>query len=220
LFFWQTSQEVEEQILEGKKSIKSRAALTTNDDIKNMRVDVWSGMFVSNVVMFFIIVASAATLYAHGFTNIITAASAAEALRPIAGNTAYLLFALGVIGTGMLAIPVLAGSSSYAIAESFGWPEGLYRKFNQAHAFYGIIIISVALGIIINLFNIDPIRTLLFSALINGIIAPFILVLILLLSSSRKIMGAWANRQSTNVIGWVIVALMFLVSAAGLVSLL
>jgi NRAMP (natural resistance-associated macrophage protein)-like metal ion transporter len=219
LFFWQTSQEVEEQILEGKTSIKARAALTTEDDVKSMRVDVWSGMFVSNVVMFFIIVASAATLFGVSLTHTVTAATAAAALKPFAGSSATLLFAMGVIGTGMLAIPVLAGSSSYAISESFGWKEGLYRKFKQAHAFYGMIIVSMVLGIVINFFRIDAVKTLLYSAVINGIIAPFVLILILLLSASRKIMGDWVNTLSTNIIGGLIVVLMFLVSIAGIVSL-
>lgn len=219
LFFWQTSQEVEEQILEGKTTVKQRAAKTSHEDIKKMRVDVWSGMFISNVVMFFIIASSAATLFAHGITNIQSSTQAAEALRPFAGSAAYLLFSLGILGTGMLAIPVLAGSSSYAISESFGWREGLYRKFKQAHAFYGIIIISMALGIIINLFQIDAIKALIYSAAINGIIAPIILALILLLSGSKRIMGSWANKSSTNTIGWLIIALMSIISLAGIVSL-
>ena len=220
LFFWQTSQEVEEQILAGKKTIKSRMAVTTKEDIKKMRVDVWSGMLVSNVVMFFIIVASAATLFASGHTGATDALTAAQALKPLAGNAAFFLFSLGIIGTGMLAIPVLAGSSSYAITESLGLREGLYRKFKQAHAFYGVIIISVLCGLIISAFKLDPIQTLLYSAVINGIISPFVLVLIVLLSQNKKIMGEWANRRSTNIVGWAIVVLLCLVSVAGLISVL
>src|SRR4029079_16012027 len=120
------------------------------------RQDVWSGMFLSNVVMFFIIAACAATLFQNGVHNIQTAADAAKALKPIAGDQAYLLFALGMIGTGMLAIPVLAGSTSYAISESFGWKTGLYRKLKEANAFYGIIIISTFLGVGLNFLGIDP----------------------------------------------------------------
>ena len=219
LFFWQTSQEVEEQILAGKTTIKQREAITTKEDIRTMRIDVWSGMFVSNLVMFFIIVASAATLFSSGATNISSAAQAAEALRPLAGNVAYILFALGVIGTGLLAVPVLAGSSSYAIAESFGWREGLYRKFKQAHAFYAVIIVSVIFGLIISLLNFDPIRILLYSAVINGIIAPVVLVLIVLLASNKKIMGEWVNKPTTNVIGWLSVVLMAFISIAAIWSL-
>ena len=136
LFFWQTSQEVEAQIEEGKTTIKSREVLTTPNEIRKMRVDVWWGMLLSNLVMFFIIAVCAATLFTNGITNIEDASQAALALKPLAGNFSYLLFTLGIIGTGMLAIPVLAGSSSYAISEALGWREGLYRKFKQAHAFY------------------------------------------------------------------------------------
>ena len=143
LFFWQTSQEVEEQILEGKTTLKLRQEETTDQEVKNMRIDVWSGMFLSNLVMFFIIAASAVTLFG-GHGQITTAADAAEALRPIAGDYAYIVFALGIIGTGMLAVPVLAGSASYALSESFGWKFGLYRKLKEANAFYGIIIISTS----------------------------------------------------------------------------
>src|SRR5947207_2222763 len=133
LFFWQTSQEVEEQILQGNTSIKQRRGATV-DEVKSMRVDVWSGMLLSNIVMFFIIAACGAVLFSHGITNITSAAQAAEGLRPFAGNATYWLFAVGIIGTGLLAIPVLAGSSSYAIAESLKWREGLNQKLKQAHA--------------------------------------------------------------------------------------
>src|SRR5690606_8071714 len=132
--------------------------------VKLMRQDVVSGMFLSNLVMFFIIAACAATLFKSGVTNIQTAADAAAALRPIAGDQAYLLFALGIIGTGMLAIPVLAGSASYAISESFGWKFGLYRRLKEANAFYGIIIISTLLGVGLNFIGIDPIKALIFAA--------------------------------------------------------
>jgi len=219
LFFWQTSQEVEEQILAGKRTVKQRQAQTTAQDIKEMRTDVWTGMFISNIVMFFIITASAATLFANGVFNISNGADASEALRPFAGNASYILFAVGIIGTGLLAMPVLAGASSYVISESFGWPEGLYRKFKQAHAFYGIIIVSMILGIIINLFQIDAIKALLYSAAINGIIAPIVLVMVVALSSNKKVMGTWVNKKSTRAIGWLVVVLMSLVSIGGILSL-
>lgn len=219
LFFWQTSQEVEEEILAGKTTVRMRQSTTTREDIKDMRVDVWSGMFISNLVMFFIIVASAATLFANGIHTIGNGTDAAEALKPFAGNAAYAFFAVGILGTGLLAIPVLAGSSSYAISESFGWREGLYRKFKQAHAFYGVIIVSMILGIVINLFQVDAIKTLLYSAAINGIIAPAVLVLILLLSSNKKIMGQWRNSTGTKAFGWLITAVMVVVSIGGILSL-
>jgi NRAMP (natural resistance-associated macrophage protein)-like metal ion transporter len=218
LFFWQTSQEIEEEILKGKTSLKSRQGASV-DEIKEMRVDVWSGMFVSNLIMFFIIAACAATLNANGITHINTAADAAEALRPIAGESAYLLFALGIIGTGLLAVPVLAGSSSYAISESMGWKFGLYRRLKEAYAFYGIIIISSVIGIIINLIGVDPIKTLLYSAVLNGMVAPVMLILIVLLASSKKIMGDHVNSSFTSILGWIVTLVMVIAGGATLVSL-
>lgn len=220
LFFWQTSQEVEEQILGGKTTLKLRLEETTPKEVRSMRTDVWSGMFLSNLVMFFIIAAAAATLYPQGITNIKTAADAAEALRPIAGDRAYLLFALGIIGTGMLAVPILAGSASYALSESFGWKFGLYRKLREANAFYGVIIISTGIGLAINLMGFDTIKALIYSAVFNGLIAPVILVLIVLLSSNSKIMGRWVNGKITKTIGWLVVILMSLAGAATIFTLL
>ncbi len=219
LFFWQTSQEVEEEILGGKVTLESRAG-TTDENIKNMRVDVWSGMFFSNVVMFFIIAAAAVTLFAHGITNVQTAADAAEALRPLAGERAYLLFTLGIIGTGLLAVPVLAGSASYALSESFGWPEGLYRKLKEAYAFYGIIIISMIIGFLLSLLGIDPIKALIYSAVANVLVAPVVLVLILQMSANKDIMKEHANRPITTAVGWVIAALMVATGVATIYSLL
>ncbi len=220
LFFWQTSQEVEEQIMEGKTTLKSRQAITTDKEIKIMRADVWTGMFFSNMVMFFIIVTCAATLNAAGLTDIKTAADAAAALKPLAGKFAYLLFAIGIIGVGMLAVPVLAGSASYAISESFNWKTGLYRKLKQAYAFYGVIIVSMALGLLMNFTNMDPIKTLIYSAVGNGLVAPMVLVLIVLMSSSKKIMGERANRSTAKTIGWITVALMTVVGLATIGSLI
>lgn len=219
LFFWQTSQEVEEEILGGKTTLKLRQEETTPKEIINMRTDVWSGMFLSNLVMFFIIAAAAATLFASGVTNITTAAEAAEALRPIAGERTYLLFTLGIIGTGMLAVPILAGSASYALSESFGWKFGLYRKLKEANAFYGVIIISTGIGVAINLLGFDPIKALIYAALVNGLIAPVILVLIVLVSGNSKIMGRWVNGRITALLGWLIVTLMSLTGVATIISL-
>ncbi len=214
LFFWQTSQEVEESILKGQTSIKLRQEAVSDNEIKLMRQDIWSGMFLSNLVMFFIIAATAATLFANGITNIPTVAEAAAALRPIAGEQAYLLFTLGVIGTGMLAIPVLAGSASYAMSESFGWKTGLYRKLKEANAFYGIIIISTFLGVALNFIGIDPIKALIFAAVVNGIVAPVILVLIVFLSSNKKVMGERVNHPLATGFGFLITGLMALAGIA------
>lgn len=247
LFFWQTSQEVEEKILKkksdetraddeydhtdraqgsdaliAKMEVRSYSSLTrihrdvplTKKDITNMRVDVWTGMFISNLVMFFIIASCAATLHAAGLTGIQTAGDAAEALRPFAGDFAFVLFALGIIGTGMLAIPVLAGSAAYAVSESFGWKFGLYRKLKEAYAFYGVIALATVVGIALNFVGLDPIKALIYSAVGNGLVAPVILFLIVSMSSRSDIMGDKKNGVVGRVMGWITVALM-VVAALG-----
>lgn len=219
LFFWQTSQEVEEQVLEGKLTVKERRSQTAASDVKSMRIDVWTGMLLSNLVMFFIIAAAGGILFPHGITNIQTAAQAAEALRPFAGNATYFLFAIGIIGTGLLAIPVLAGSSSYALAESLRWKEGLYRDLGQAKAFYGIIIISMLVGLGINFIGLDPIKALIYAAVGNAIVAPVVLFFIVRISSSKRFMGSWKNKKTTTFIGWVVFGLMLITAIAAIWSL-
>lgn len=219
LFFWQTSQEVEEQILQGKTTVRQRGAATSKEDIRSMRIDVWSGMLLSNLVMFFIIAACGGILFSHGITNIQTTAQAAEALRPFAGNATYFLFSIGIIGTGMLAIPVLAGSSSYAFAESLRWKEGLYRNLKQAYAFYGIIIISMMVGLGINFIGLDPIKALIYAAVGNAVVAPIVLALIVLISSNKKVMGHWVNKRYVTIIGWALTAIMTVASIAAIISL-
>lgn len=213
LFFWQTSQEVEEEIAVGQTTIKSRMGSDAKA-MKRMRIDVWSGMLLSNLVMFFIIAACGSVLFSQGITNITTAAQAAQALRPFAGDATYYLFAIGIVGTGLLAIPVLAGSSSYAISEALGRRQGLNNKLKDAYTFYGVIIISMLLGLSINFLGINPIKALIYSAVANGIVAPVILTLILLLANDKKIMGEWVNGRFTKVVGWGIVLLMTLAGAA------
>ncbi len=219
LFFWQTSQEIEEEISDGKTTLASRKG-TDKKEIHKMRADVWSGMLFSNLVMFFIIAVCATTLFKNGITNIGTASDAAMALRPLAGNFTYILFTLGIIGTGMLAIPVLAGSTSYAMSESFGWKEGLYRKLKEAKAFYGVIIISIIIGIIINFLGIDPIKALIYSAILNGVVAPIILFCIVIISSNKKIMGDHVNSKINKFFGWLVTILMFIASITTIVLLL
>jgi Mn2+/Fe2+ NRAMP family transporter len=184
-----------------------------------MRIDVWSGMFLSNLVMFFIIAACGGILFPHGITEITSAAQAAEALRPFAGDATYFLFAVGIIGTGLLAIPVLAGSSSYAIAESLRWREGLYRGLNQAYAFYGIIILSMLVGLGLNFIGLDPIKALIYSAVANGLVAPFILFFIVKIGSNKRIMGHWVNHRVSTTIGWVTMGIMAVAGIAALISL-
>lgn len=220
LFFWQTSQEVEEEILEGETTIAMRQAETTKKEIKDMRIDVWSGMFLSNLAMFFIIAACAATLNIAGITNIDTAAQAAEALRPLAGDWSYALFAVGIIGVGLLGIPVLAGSASYAISESLGWKEGLHFKLKQAYAFYGIIIVAILIGLGLNFIGLDPIKALIYSAVANGLVAPVVLVLIVLLGSNSKIMGDRVNGPWAKTFGWIATALMVVAGLATIYSLI
>jgi NRAMP (natural resistance-associated macrophage protein)-like metal ion transporter len=220
LFFWQTSQEVEQEIMDGNTTIAERQHDCHPKHIHNMRIDVWSGMLLSNLVMFFIIAACGALLFTHGITKITSAAQAAEALRPFAGKATYLLFATGIIGTGLLAIPVLAGASSYAFAESFKLHEGLNRKFKQAHAFYGVIILSMLVGLGLNFIGLDPIKALIYSATFNGIVAPVVLVLIVLISSNKEIMGRWVNKRSTTWLGWGVTSLMVLAGGAAIWSLL
>jgi NRAMP (natural resistance-associated macrophage protein)-like metal ion transporter len=218
LFFWQTSQEVEEQIAEGKTTAHSRRG-TNSKEIKQMRIDTWTGIFLSNLVMFFIIAVCARTLFANGITNIQTASDAALALKPFAGQWATILFTIGIIGTGMLAIPVLAGSTSYAISESFGWKEGLYRKLSDARAFYAVISISIAIGILLNFVGIDPIKALIYAAIANGIVAPIVLVFIVHISGTKKIMGHYKNSPLINTIGWIITGLMGITALAAIYSL-
>jgi Mn2+/Fe2+ NRAMP family transporter len=181
-----------------------------------MRIDVWTGMFLSNLVMFFIIAAAGGILFPHGITEITSAAQAAEALRPFAGNATYFLFAIGIIGTGLLAIPVLAGSSSYALAESLRWKEGLYRNLDQAKAFYGIIIISMLVGLGMNFIGIDPIKALIYAAVANAIVAPVVLFTIVRISSSKKVMGPFVNKKLTTFIGWLVFLLMLLSAGAAI----
>jgi NRAMP (natural resistance-associated macrophage protein)-like metal ion transporter len=218
LFFWQTSQEIEEEIVQGQTTIAERK-VTDKPQVRKMRVDVWSGMFLSNLVMFFIIAACGALLYGNGITNVTSAAQAAEALRPFAGDLTYALFSIGIIGTGMLAIPVLAGSSSYAISESLKWRAGLGKKLRHAYAFYGIIIISMLIGFVFNFIGLNPIKALIYSAVANGIVAPLVLIPIVLISSNKKIMGEWANKLRTKIIGWIVVAMMAISGIAAIVSL-
>jgi NRAMP (natural resistance-associated macrophage protein)-like metal ion transporter len=219
LFFWQTSQEVEEEILKGKTTIALREQSLTPHKLKKMRMDVWSGMFISNLVMYFIIVACAATLFPAGITNIKTSAEAAQALRPIAGNASYLLFTLGIIGTGMLAVPILAGSSAYAISEALEWKLGLHKKLNDAYSFYGIIIFSMLVGLSLNLFGINPIPMLIYSAVANGLIAPVILLFIVLLASDKKIMGNFTNRKFITGVGYLTIFIMGVSGVAAILSI-
>jgi len=218
LFFWQTSQEVEERILKGEATVEERRAQVNPEIVKNMRTDVWSGMAFSNLITFFIFAACAGTLYAHGITNIATADQAAAALRPF-GEFAFLLFALGIVGTGLLAVPVLAGSTAYALSESFGWKNGLYRKLDQAYAFYGVIIVSMFIGIAANFVHLDPIKGLIYAAVANGVIAPIILFFVVRLSNNKHLMGEYVNHPFISKMGWITIGFMALSGIAAIATL-
>lgn len=202
LFFWQTSEEVEEEKAEGRNTIAQRRGATTEElDLRN--IDVSVGTFFSNMVMFFIILTTAITLNRHGVTNIETSRQAAEALRPFAGNFAATLFTVGIVGVGFLAIPTLAGSAAYAFAETLGWRQGLDKKLGQARWFYGLILASTAVGVGLDFIGINPVKALYWTAVINGLVAPFLLVAILIVAADRKLM----QRQPSPRLGWVVVAI-------------
>jgi Mn2+/Fe2+ NRAMP family transporter len=220
LFFWQASEEVEEEVAKHElRSMGAGVPKFRKSEIANLRIDTIFGMLFSNLVMFFIIMTTASTLGAHGIRDIQTASQAAESLKPLAGNLAYLLFAAGIIGTGLLAVPVLSGSASYALAEAFGWKEGLYRKFRQAHGFYGIITIATLVGLLINFTGIPPFKLLYYTAILNGICAPPLLVLIMLIANNEAIMGRNTNSRLSNVLGWSITVIMTLSAAALLLTI-
>ncbi len=219
LFFWQANQEAEEEVAEHKIwAMGFGKPKVTNRDVRRMRVDTLIGMVFSNMIMFFIMVSTASTLNASGITWIETAPQAAEALRPIAGDAAFLLFAIGIIGTGLLSVPVLAGSASYAFSEAFRWKEGLYRKFNQAHGFYGVITLATLLGLMINYLPIPPFTLLYYTAILNGICAPPLMILILLIANNEKIMGKRVNNRFSNAVGILITIIMSVAAIALLLT--
>ncbi len=217
LFFWQTSHEVEEEVLHGKTSIRLRQG-TTDKEVKKMRVDVWTGMFVSNLVMYSIIATCAAVLFSNGVHNIESAADAAAALKPLAGKYAFLLFAAGIIGMGLLAVPVLAASAAYTMAESFKWKSGLYRKLHQARPFYGVMIFSMIIAMDINFLGINPIKLLIYSAIANGLVAPVILFLIVHMTSNKKVVKDRVNSPLTATLGWFITGVMIFTGIATIIS--
>ncbi|MBB5887551.1 Nramp family divalent metal transporter [Lactovum miscens] len=224
LFFWQTNQEVEEGHKKNKLGLKAVGTAKDIPDIKNvdvrdMKIDTNVGMLFSNIIMFFIIVTTASTLKTHGITHIDTATQAAQALKPFAGSFASLLFAMGILGTGLLAVPVLAGSAAYAISEVFYWKEGLNKKIKRAPEFYGVIIVAVIIGVVLNFLPIKPFRMLYYTAIINGIAAPPLMVLIMLISNNKKIMGKYSNNTFSNIMGWIITGIMAIASIGLLLSL-
>ena len=214
LFFWQASQEVEEERKQGRHTVGKRKG-ATDEELRRSLIDVGTGMFFSNFVMYFIILTTAATLHAHGQMQIATAQEAAEALRPLAGAGAYWLFTLGLIGTGMLAVPVLAGSCAYAIAEASAWRGSLDRRPRRAKKFYLVLAVAMGLGVALNYAGLNPIRLLFTTAVINGVLAPPLILIVLLLTRDRTVMGDAVNSRLVGFLGWVTFVVM-VVAALGL----
>jgi NRAMP (natural resistance-associated macrophage protein)-like metal ion transporter len=207
LFFWQASQEVEEELHMGRETLAEREG-ATDREIRIAEIDVDTGMIFASVVFYFVVLASAVTLHAGGKTDIQTATDAAEALRPLSHGAATILFALGLIGSGFLAVPILTGSSAYAICEAFDWKYGLNEKFRDARRFYLIIAAATVIGLLINFLKIPPVTALFWTAVINGVLAPPLIVVIMLISSSKKVMGKRTNGPLTNVLGWATAVIM------------
>ncbi|NTI33006.1 NRAMP family divalent metal transporter [Rhizobium rhizogenes] len=203
LFFWQAEEEVEEAKERPQAQPLERAPEQAKEEFQRIQWDTYIGMLISNAVALFIILTTAATLNANGITDIQTSSQAAEALRPIAGPFAFFIFALGIIGTGLLALPVLAGSSAYALGETFGWPVGLSRMAGRAKAFYGAITVATLLGIGLNFSPIDPIKALFWSAVINGVVAVPVMALMMHLSSHHPAMGEFKLHVGLKVVGWL-----------------
>ena len=219
LFFWQAAQEVEEDRDHGKTTVAQRRG-STNKELRIAMKDVITGMLLSNVVMYFLILTTAATLNAHGMKNIETAKQAAEALRPLAGKGAYWLFTLGLVGTGMLAVPVLAGSCAYAIAEGANWRSAsLNVKPQLARRFYAVLAIAILIGLAFDFAGLDAVKMLFWSAILNGLLAPPLVIMVVLLTSDRRVMGDRVNSRGMQALGWICALIMSAAAIALLVFL-
>lgn len=212
LFFWQAGQEVEEQHRRHVKPLHV-APKNAGAELRRIRTDTLIGMGFSHFVALAIILATAATLHQSGVRNIGSAADAAQALRPVAGNFAFALFAIGIIGTGLLAVPILAGSAAYAVSETMGWTEGLGRKPREAKAFYAVIAVATLGGVAINFFPVDPMRALYWAAVANGLLAPPLMVVLMLMARNPKVMGGLCIPRTLALFGWAGTAVMFAVAA-------
>ncbi|GAA0308693.1 divalent metal cation transporter [Sphingomonas oligophenolica] len=213
LFFWQTSEEVEDMHRNNHAAPLLRDSREAVPELRRIKWDTWSGMLYSDVASFFIILATAVTLHAAGVTDIQTAAQAASALRPLAGNFAFLLFTLGILGVGLIGVPVLAGSAGYALSEAMGWKEGLERKATDARGFYGVIAISVLAALLIQYSPINPMKALFWSAVINGVVAVPLVAVITLLASKKSVMGAYTAGRLLVILGWITTGVMGVAAA-------
>jgi Mn2+/Fe2+ NRAMP family transporter len=208
LFFWQASEEVEEMRKGRRAAPLVQDTHAAGKELRRIRWDTWSGMLYSDIAAYFIILATAVTLHVAGTTNINTAAQAASALRPLAGNFAYMLFALGILGVGLIGVPVLAGSAAYALCEAMGWTWGLERKATDARGFYGVIAVSVLAGLVIQYSPISPMKALFWSAVINGVVAVPLMVVIILLVSKKAVMGDFTASRPIIILGWIATVVM------------
>ena len=216
LFFWQAAEEVEEQVRRTVKPLYVAPA-EAGPELRRIRTDTWVGMGFSNLISLFIIFATAATLHAQGITDIQTSGQAAEALRPIAGAFAFAVFAIGIIGTGLLAVPVLAGSAAYAVCEAFDWVEGLDHKLRDARAFYGTIAVATLAGTVLNFTGLDPIKALYWSAVLNGLLAAPLMATMLMIATNPDIMGRFVLSRAMRAMGWLGTGVMAAASVAFLV---
>lgn len=208
LFFWQASEEVEDLHAKPGAVPLLRAPAAAGAELRRIRWDTWSGMLYSNLTAYFIILATAVTLNVAGITDIQTAAQAANALRPLAGDFAFVLFALGILGVGLIGVPVLAGSAAYALAEAMGWKSGLERRVADARGFYGVIAVSVLAGLLMQYSPISPMKALFWSAVINGVVAVPLMVVIILIASRTSVMGEYTSSRSIIALGWITTAVM------------
>ena len=208
LFFWQASQEVEEQRAARGEEPLREAPEQARVQLRRIKIDTYIGMGFSNLVAFFIMLTAVVTLHLHGMTDIQTSAQAAEALRPLAGEFAFVLFSAGIIGTGLLAVPILAGSAGYAVAEAFKWNIGLGRRLMRAQGFYAIVTVATLLGVALNFTSIDPIKALFWSAVLNGVIAVPIMAVMMLMAVRADIMGPFVIKRRLKVLGWLATSVM------------
>ena len=213
LFTWQSNQDVEEDISMGRRRLSDRMG-TTKQELRHAAHDTAFGMFFSNLVMYFIILSTAATLFKTGPTDINTAADAAQALRPLAGHAAGILFAIGVIAVGFLAVPVMTMGAAYDLCQTFGWKHGLHANFREARAFYVSITIVTFIAMGMNFFGINPMRALVWAGIVQGFSTPFLMLIVMLITNNPVIMGRWANGRAVNVLGWITTGAMFATTTA------
>jgi len=213
LYTWQSNQEVEEKIAHGQRSLQDRKG-TTAEVLRSTRMDVVLGMLFSSIVMYFVMLATSATLFTTGQREITTAAEAAEALRPLAGDTAKWLFALGLIGAGFVAVPVMTAGAAYDLAQSFNWKYGLSKKPREAKRFYAAIVVCTVIGFAMNFLGLNPMKALVWAGIVQGVSTPPLLLLILLMTNNRQIMGEWVNRRATNILAGVTLAAILAASLA------